>query len=236
MGVFRDRPSPMTDNVLGGGPGRAGRYGENYDLPISSKEIWAADEGSYFWANSAIGTPIIGPVDANNSPTATKGLMTVYNAGQSRIYPQVLRLYVTTVGTTGSRMNFAFGLDPLVNRYSSGGTTITAKNVNSSSLIGTGSSINFGALTLTAAGTSFRQFGNLQPRGTIEVVEDCYEFNFAGGGGGTQSSSRAATVSEFSMTVPPLVICPGDSLVVQFFRASITVGVTFEVNFGFIER
>jgi hypothetical protein len=236
MGVYRDRPTPSVDNQNGGGPSRAGRYSETYDLPISSKEVWAADEGSYNWAFSAIGTPIVGPVDANNTPTATKALMSVYNAGSNRIYPQLLRLYVTTVGTTGSRMNFSFALDPLTNRYSSGGTALTKNNVNSASINNSGATINFGALVTTAAGANVRQFGNLQPRGTIEVVEDCYEFNFAGAGGGTQSSSRAATVSEVSMTVPPLVIGPGDTMLLHFYRASITVGVTFEVNFGYIER
>jgi len=203
---------------------------------LTSKEYVAADEGSYYWAFSTIGTPIVGPVDANNTPTATKALMTVYNAGPNRIYPQLLQLYVTTVGTTGSRMNFSHVLDPGTNRYSSGGTALTKNNCNSASLNNSNATITFGALTTTAAGTNARTFGNHQPRGTIEVVEDMYEFVYGTTGGGTSSASRAATVSDFSRSLPPLVLGPGDSLVLHFYRATITVGITFEVNFAFIER
>ncbi len=236
MSVVINRQSPQADNPNSGPPSRAGRYSEAYNLPVSNKEFWAADEGSYFVTNTALGTPVIGPVDAADTPTATKGLMSIYNSGSNKIYPQFLRLYVTTVGVTGTRANYSFGLDPLTNRYVSGGTALVSKNVNSASTNTSGASIVFGALTLAAAGTNYRQLPKYQPRGTIEVVEDCYEFNFGGHGGGTISSSRVATVAEISMTVHPIVLGPGDCLILQQYRASIGTGITFEAVLGYIER
>ena len=235
MGIFRDRPNPFVDNLLGGPPTRAGRYGEMWDIPLSSKEFGAADEGSYYIAvNPTPGTGIVGPV--STTWDEAKALMTVYNGGVNRIYPQLLQLYVTVIGTTGTRQDFTHALDT-GNRYSSGGTALTKANVNMDSIYTSGAVVTFGALVTTAASSSRRLLGNHQLReAAIEVVGDFYEFNFAGPGGATQSGSRVATVADFQRTLPPVAIGPGQTYVLHYWRASITVGITFEANFQYIER
>ena len=79
--------------------------------------------------------------------------------------------------------------------------------------------------------------GNHQIReAAIEVVGDQYTFVWGGADLGNLSNSRVATVADFNVSLPPMVLDPSDSLVIHHWRASITVGVTFEVNFEFIER
>ena len=236
MGVFRDRPNPYVDNLMGGPPTRSGRYGEAYMLPVSNKEWVAADEGSYFVAvNPTAGTGIVGPVSTTFDEA--KAALTVYNGGTNRIYPQLLQLYVTVVGTTGTRCDFTHVIDD-GNRYSSGGTALTKANVNMGSLNASGATITFGALVTTAASSTRRLLGNHQLReAAIEIVGDLYEFNYGSGhGSGTLSGSRVATVADFQRSLPPVVIDPGDTYVLHFWRTSITVGMTTEVNFHYIER
>ena len=131
MAIFRDRPSPQFDNIISGPPSRAGRYSDAYTQPISAKELFAADEGSYFVAvNPTAGTGIVGPV--STTLDEAKALLTVYNGGQNRIYPQRMQLWVTTIGTTGTRQNYTVTLDD-GNRYSSGGTALTKAKIGRAS-------------------------------------------------------------------------------------------------------
>ena len=236
MAIFRDLPNPQVDNFASGGPSRAGRYGESYTLPVTGKEWGAADEGTYYVAvNPTAGTGIVGPV--STTLDEAKALLCVYNGGQNRIYPQRMNLWVTVVGTTGTRQDYNFTIDQ-GNRYSSGGTALTKSNVNMDSVRTTGATINFGALVTSAASGSRRLMGNHQIReAAIEIVGDQYTFIWGNNSnGGNSSGTRVATVADFQVEVQPMVIGPGQSLLLHHWRTSITVGVTFEVNFEYIER
>ena len=202
--------------------------------PLTGRDTQAASTGVYFVAiNPTAGTGIVGPVSTTFDEA--KALMTVYNSSTTvTIYPLALALHVTVVGTTGTRQNFTHTIDD-GNRYSSGGTALTTANTNSGSTTASAATITFGALVTTAASGSRRLLGNNQIReAAIEIVGDRYEWNF--GGAQSQSGSRVATVADFHQSLPSVAIAPGDTWVLHHWRGAITVGVTFEANFSYLER
>lgn len=235
MAIFRDRPNPQVDNFSSGGPSRAGRYGESYNLQLSSKEWVSADEGSYFVATTPTpGTGIIG----HAAPTTfdeLKPYLVLYNGGQNRIYPQYLRLHETVVSTAATRVQFTLALDQ-GNRYSSAGTACTKNNVNMDNTFSTGATITVGAVVATAASSSRRVIDHIVFRGTIDVVEDVYEIVFGASDGAGQGGSRVATVGDFARLAPPLVVGPGQSFLVHQWAGSQSAGPTYQVSFGYIER
>lgn len=203
--------------------------------PLTGRDTQAASSGVQFVAVTPTpGTGVIGPVATTFSEIL--GLMTVYNASTTvTIYPQTLTLHVTVIGTTGARQNYTHVLDD-GNRYVSGGTALTKSNTNSGSSTTSEATITFGALVTSAASGSRRILGNNQIReALIEVVGDRYEFNFGGAPSGT--GVRTTLGGDFHVSLPAVAIAPGDTWVLHHWRASITVGVTFEVGqFSYIER
>lgn len=235
MAIYRDRPNPNPDSLVSGGPNRASRYSEAYGVSITGKEYMAADEGSYFTALTPTpGTGIIG----HAAPTTfdeTKPYLLLYNGGQNRIYPQYLRLHDTVVSTAATRVQFTIAVDQ-GNRYSSAGTALSPSNVNMDSVVASAASIYVGAVVATAASASRRKVDHIVFRGSIDVVEDVYEIVFAGGDGTGQGGSRAATVQDMARMAPPVVVGPGQSLLIHQWAGSQSTGPTFQVSFGYVER
>lgn len=236
MAIYRDRPGPQIDNQLGGPPSRSGRYSEAYVNPITGKEMFAGDEGSFFMAITPTpGTGIIG----HAAPTTfdeTKPYLHVYNGSSFRLYPQFLRLHDTVVSVGGARVQFTVVVDN-VNRYSSGGTALTINNVNMDSTNSASNVSAFvGAVTATAASASRRVLDHIVFRGTIDVVEDVYSITFGSGDGQMPGSSRAATVEDAGRVTAPVVIGPGHSLLIHQWAAAQSTGPTFQVALGFILR
>jgi len=237
MSVSRTRlvATPDTPNTTQV-PTRTGTYSEAYALGITGKEWVLADEGSYQLAqNPTPGTGIIGPV--STTFVETSGLLSLYNGNtnQIRIYPQYLRLYVTVAGASDARVQFTHAVD-IGNRYSSGGSTLTVNNPNMDNPFVTQGIVKFGALTLTAASANRRLLSTTVFRGTIGIVEDCYEFIYAGGDGAGMGGSRAATVQDMARVVSPVVIGPGQTYTVHDWAGSIATGRTYAVEFGYVER
>ena len=236
MANFRDRPTSQVDNFVSGPPSRAGRYSEAYSLPMTAKEWVVADEGSYFVAITPTpGTGIIG----HATPTTfdeTKPYLLVYNGGNNRIYPQFLRMHetVASIGGTGLQMTIAVDQG---NRFSSGGTALTKSNVNMDSVNTTAATITVGAVVASAASSSRRVLGHyvLRPLTLIDIIEDEYQLTW-GAPDAFLNAVPAATVSNIQCTLPPMVIGPGQSLLVHEWRASQSTGPTWEVVFGYIER
>jgi len=216
-------------------PNRAGKYGEAYVNPITAKELYTADEGSYFMGLTPTpGTGVIGTVSiaaiTDVSPT-----MVIYNGDSTkRLYPQFLNLHETVVSTSGARVQFTFYTDN-INRWTSGGTALTISSTNSGGAANTTTAIHVGAITSPAASSKVL-IDHVVFRGTIDVVEDQYEFIFGGVGGGNSSGSRVATVGDFSKTLPPVCLMPGHSIVMHQWAASQANAPTYEYRFGFILR
>lgn len=238
MGIFQNRPPSQADgNPNDAASGRNSRYGDRYVAPVSNNQLFAGDEGSYFMAITPTpGTGVIG----HAAPTTfdeTKPYLLLYNGGQNRIYPQFLRLHDTVVSVGGARVQFTVVVDPsTTSRYSSGGTALTINNINGASAVTSGATAYVGAVTATAASSQRRILDHVVFRGTIDVVEDVYTIAFGAPDGMANGSSRAATVQDAGRVCGPVVVGPGQTLLIHQWAGAQSTGPTFQVALGFIER
>ena len=234
MAIVTALPARSADDTSSV-PSRAAADRSAYVAPISNKELYSADEGSYFMGLTPTpGTGVIGAASMTAFVTTTP-IMVVYNGDTTkRLYPQFLNLYETVVSTSGARVQFTFYTDS-ANRYVSGGTALTISSTNSGGAANSTTAIHVGAVTASAASAQVL-IDHVVFRGTIDVVEDCYEFVFGGVGGGNASASRVTTVQDFSRTLPPVCIMPGHSLCIYQWAASQANAPTYEYRFGFMLR
>ena len=95
MPYAAERPTKNADSGTVGTPDRTGSYGEAYVSLITNKELFSADEGSYFVAiTPTAGTGVIGHAAPTTFDEA-KPLFVLYNGGSKNIYPQFLHLHET---------------------------------------------------------------------------------------------------------------------------------------------
>lgn len=216
--------------------------GSTATLPVvtslTSGDLVLADQGIFYNALTPTpGTGIIGPV--STTWDETKALMTVYNGGTGTIYPKFLRLHVTVIGTTGTGVRFTQALDQ-GNRWSSGGTALVISNSNMNSTNRSASQIQFGAITATAASGQRRLAGNkLFKSDGIEVINETYQLSWGGSGplqDPTSLINNTTTLAHTAYGFGPVAIGPGQTFVLHQWRAAITVGITFEAEFGFVEK
>ena len=204
---------------------------------LTGRDTNVADLGASFLAISPTpGTGIIGPVSETFVETAP--YFHLYNAGSLTIYPTFLKLHVTVVGTTGTRVQFTQTLDSGANRYTSGGSALTINNTNMASSVVSGAQIRAGALVVAAASTSRRILSHRVYRAVIEVVEDTYCFNWGAPEQQVMSSIITSGTGVVAAThnYPPLAIGPGQQFLITPWSSGIAVGQTFEVEFAYIEK
>lgn len=233
MAIATAYPGRSGDGA--GTPGRSGSDGSAYVLPISNKEMFAADEGTYFTAITPTpGTGIIGHAAPTTFDEA-KPFIVLYNSGTLRIYPQFLRLHSTVVSTAGTLTQFTITSD-VGNGRSSAGTAMTISPSRIGTAVASGAVAYIGAVVGPAVTGARVIHDHIVFRGTIDVVHDVYEIVFGGLGGGTSTASRVATVMDASRTTAPVVIEPGNSLRIVQWSASQSTGPTLQACLGFIAR
>lgn len=207
-------------------------------VPLTGADTALADAGVFYTALTPTpGTGVVGPVSTTFDET--KALMTVFNGGLLTVYPKYLRLHLTVIGTTGTGVRFTQIVDQ-GNRLSSGGTNLVPNNTNMSVGNSSAAAITYGALVTTAASGKRRVlFNKLFKSDAIEVINETYQFSW---GGPTQLEdptsliNNAATLAHTSYAFGPVAIGPQQSFVIHQWRAAITVGITFEVEFGYVEK
>jgi hypothetical protein len=171
--------------------------------------------------------------------TETTPYLVLYNSGNLTIYPMYLRLHTTVVGATNSvAQNWTNTIDT-GNRLTSGGTALTISNTNMVSQNKSAAIITVGAITASAASGVRRVVSHQAVKFVdVETVHDCLQFNW----GGSQQCDPASlinnttTISHTTVNYAPVVIGPNDSMVMVRWGASYTTGVTYEVEFGFVEK
>jgi len=204
-------------------------------VPLTGRDTELASLGSYFvGSNPTPGTGII-----SGNPTAlvaTTPYLVVYNGGNSAdVHLHYLRLMSTVVGGGAATKQFTHFIDQ-GNRYASGGTALTLKNCNATSTTATNVVATAGVLTATAASSAQRQIGNEWFRVALaDVVGDVYEFQY-GMQGPSTFGSTPATVCAFTRAVPPIVLPPNTSYVLNIWSGTFTAGITFEISLGYSER
>lgn len=232
MAVANARPAPFSDNFQDGAPGRRGRYGEEYVIPLSTARHNLAEEGSYFsFVTPTPGTGIVAGVVTTFVETTPS--LVIYNGTENQLVMDFIRETCTVAPVGGTRVRRTITIDD-GNRYSSGGTALTVNNTNmKSSISAAGVTAYTGAITATAATASRRLIADPIFRwGTIGIVGDIYETVF-GQDGPTPSHTPVATVATFVKNVPPVVLGPGDSLVIVQWEASQATAPTLAIEGGF---
>jgi hypothetical protein len=217
-----------------------------------SRSTPATDTGGVYVAtNITAGTGIVSNNPITLAAAATAPSMVIYNGNSGatapgnnapvNIYPLYLKLIETAASTGGTQLNFQWHLD-VINRFASAGVaggTLVAANCNSGSTAKSNAVINFGAIVSPAAQSDKLVSGNLRCRvGLIDILGDQLQFNW---GGPTLSPPTAflttATIGNFQFGLQSMAIAPGQSLVLTIWQpTTFTTGVTYELEFGYIER
>lgn len=240
----RAQPSMSADGVSQ--QARVTARGEFLVVTMTQGTYPLADEGAYFTAvNPTPGTGIIHALTTAWSATAALFcLRNTDSEGAKRIYLDYVKLLcIGTAPTATTSIRLAVTLDN-TNRYSSGGTSITPKNVNMDSSQATVANLNFGAVVLTAASGSVRDIAreSQPPRAAPALVSgDTFFFNF-----GQVSAESLATVgaaapatapAQFTSAMPPAIIGGGDSLNFHlYYPAAATTAPTYEFEIAWWER
>jgi hypothetical protein len=206
-----------------------------------------ADTGGTFVAvNPTPGTGIISATPITLAAAATAATMVVYNGNVPQalpstnvnIYPLYLKLVETAASTGGTQLNFQFHTD-VVNRYTSGGTALVLANTSSGSNVTSKAVINFGALTTTATNNDKFISANLRCRvGLIDILGDQLLFTW-GCPAAIMSIpfQTVATIGNFQFGLQAASVAPGNSMVFTIWQpTTFTTGVTYEVEFGYLEK
>lgn len=204
-----------------------------------ARDIAVADAGNFYVGITPTpGTGIISSASVQ-AFTETTPYLVLYNSGLLNIYPCHMRLHTTVVGATNSiAQNWTNTID-VGNRLSSGGTALTVSNTNMNSQNKSSAIITVGAITATAATNVRRVVGHQAVKFVnIETVHDCIQFNWGGPEQVDPASliNNTSTLSHTTVNFAPVVIGPNQSMVLVRWGASYTTGVTYEVEFGFIEK
>lgn len=216
--VQRALPAKQPDGASNDVAPRLDSYGGLFTQPMVRKSHALADEGSYYTVNNAQTAivPTYGTAFASTSP-----FILLYN-GQpvgglnlavdyAVLAAVVAGVCTTAVGYTALAVTVDTG-----NRYTSGGTNLTANIVNANlNASQTQSSVNAycGAITATAATANARNLvglRNLRPgvsTTVINVIGDMHHLNF-GGVEGAVGSITVANANVMPQALPPLVIPP----------------------------
>lgn len=195
-----------------------------------------AELGAYFRAvNSIPGTGIAQGVIA--AFAATAGLLRMRNGDidRKRIFLDYIRLIPTVVPTSATRSELLIALDDIV-RFSSGGSTLTPRNVNMDEAVASVATVNFGQLTLAAEGGNVRRVSRAQIRTAIPVAFEEVLIAF-GIGGETPQTLGGTTALRLVVPVGPCIIGPGDDFILHVWHpGNATTGASWEAEVAWWER
>lgn len=230
--VLKLLPNAYQDNTNGNI--RGGKYGEQYVLNTLDKKI-LSDEGSYIFASNP--TPGSGiAINIQTSFDATKPALLIKNTGNiNSIYLDTVKLILSVVGGgTPTELMYAWVVDN-IDRYTSGGTLLSAVSPNSNIQANNKAKVYFGAITATAASNDKRVVGQGHLRKTANVVGDTYLFTFDGKG---TFEREAETVHRTEVPCPPIIVNGNNhsALLYLWNTGETTTAKTFLADIGWYER
>jgi len=241
--VSRALPSLNPDGANNDVALRLDPYGGAYTQPLVRKTHNLADEGSYFVTNNAQTAivPTYGTAFAATSP-----FITIYNNTALRCYLDYLALVNIVAGTCATTVGYT-GLTIIVdtgNRYSSGGTNLTANIVScGASAIGNpGLTIFCGAITATAAVASRTIVGlrNIRPGVSTAAYSIAGDMNLLTFGSveGSTGSIVIANANIMPQALPPVIIGPNQTGLIYLFTPilSTPAAATYAPELGFWVR
>lgn len=239
MEVDRTRPHAELDGT--DTDPRLSRYREQMVLPAHVLKHPLADEGSYFVTNNA--QTGLATAAAPVAFSATNPFLIVYNKSTPsddfnlRTYLDYAMLLATAAGTGGASVQFAVTLDR-GNRYTSGGTEITANNVVTGPSNASGASITrvwAGNITASAASSSSRTIvGNRFLKGAIPVAGD--EYTIRCGSASCPDSITISTIMKTVVNLPPIIVGPDESALFHIWLPSQSAASSYAPELGWWER
>lgn len=242
--VARVLPTLNPDSQSSDVAFRLDPYGGAYTQPLVRKAHNLADEGSYFVTNNAQ----TGIASAYNIAfTATAPFLLVYNGGAVKVALDYLALTAIAAGASTTTAGYiaAAVVTDTGNRYSSGGTNLTANIVcpnYAAAAAPSGVVVYAGAITATAAVAARTIVGvrNLRPSVSatvINVVGDMNLINFGSVEGAT-GSITIANANIMPQAFPPVVVPPLTSALfyLTYPVMSAPSAATFAPELGFWVR
>lgn len=251
--VRRVLPGLSNDSVDTDVAMRLWSRGEQTVVSMIRKAHSLAEEGSYFTASN-LQTAITGP--AGTAFSATAAMLSIYNSSTVtapvRISLDYLNLLAGATAMSNATSNTGTFWSLVVdttNRYTSGGTALTPKNVNMESNNSSVAVINFGALVTTAAQAARSIVGQRLFRVPVSATAlslanyDTWQINFGGVENNPPifapaSATVQANINNALYTAPPAVIGPGQTLLLHMWTIvnSAPVGGTFLPEVAWWER
>jgi len=215
---------------------RVGRYGDVWTIGGVRKQHGLADEGTYFVCNNAQ-TGIASP--AGTAFAGAVAMMVLANTDSpsnqnaKRIHLDYMALITTAAGSfasAGVNLQAALYLDS-GNRYTSGGSELSANIVNANMDVATRASVAkvyFGNLVTTAVGQYTRALVGqriLRPvvSGTVaDVIGETKFLNFGGVEAMMNGSITVANANNIPIPMPPVIIGPSQCAVLHFWMNGTT--------------
>ena len=240
--VRGERARPGIVGAQADVPARGTNRGELIAMMMGKPKYGLCDEGSYFVAtNPTPGTAIAG-VSGTGAFADAESLLYVRNARTAaediRLYLDYLRVQVAVAGTNGTDHRYVMKTEPSgTERWTSGGSLIVPVNPNRNSSGSSPAVIRFGALVTTAVGSDVRLVSNGVIRSVIAVVGDQYVFDFGGEVAVPNGQPNGGLlVANVVVPVPPIILGPGETLVMSLHAAAQTVASQYEFELGYWER
>jgi len=220
---------------------RLNRRGEIVPAGFDQNKFCA--DGVYFRAtNTTFSTAITLTSATRTTFLATEGAILIRNTSGSATGPTVyldyIRLIVAGAGTAGTSYHYGIIIDP-ANRYSSGGTDVTAVNANSGSSTTAVAGIKVGNITLTAA-SSPRQVGRAiikTQAAPCLTVGDQIIMTFGDHAGSSMGALNGAATIQMAFNNGPIALGPNNnhSAIVYIWAPAMTAAPTVECEFGWWE-
>lgn len=217
---------------------RLARYNELFSVPIGHGLYPLCQEGTYY--KTINGTPDTGIAQTiQTSFSATNGVLSMFNnatSGTTHLVMDYIRLICATVGTSTTRSEAILAIDN-INRYSSGGTTLTAKGANMDIATGSNAIVNFGAVTLASESGSVRRLSRFQLRTAIMVQFEEWIISFGRPNNGGFNTLSGTNGQRIMVDAGPVIIGPQHTLCLHLWNPGNSVTApAWEVEMGWWER
>lgn len=226
---------PVTPDGVNNIPARYNKLGEAIVQAFGPNN--GVEEGTRFVsANPTLGTPIA-TTTSITAFTAASPVLLAQNKngpGGAVITLDYLRMMLSQVPTSATNWNWA-GIVDTSSRYTSGGTTITPANLNTSGA-GSGLLLVFGAIVAAAASAAARTVHRSIGRSAIPVTLDEWLFKYASQNHEGPSTLGGAVALRMPIPGGPVVLRPGDTYLLYGWGASNAAAPSWEFELGHSER
>ncbi len=233
----------LQDNLFR--PPRQSGYSENLVQNIVNGSNAVADEGAYFVATNATpgtsiafgGAAVVSFTDTTGVGLVLQNTDVVGGPNSKRIYLDYIRLVTTTgaLPNTAVAQQFWGGIDNVLTRYTSGGTSLTPVNPNMDASNKSVAKVVVGAITAVALSAGGRLTQRFAGRTGINIIGDEVLIKFGGVEGG--ASNQATVVANRQVVnAPPHIIAPGCTYALGQYNANQTAAPIMEYEIGWYER